>query len=363
MSKFLSYRKDFDECNLAKVLEGIQGKITINHSFEGGIYCDEHADTSVDFFQYIHDSCDKANIDPSNITVFWGNSNSKEIYNVWCKKKGYENQLNFRKVHRWNALLHNNTTDASNIYDFNLKRNDILPKLFTLFSGFPKTHRVKALNFMYENNRLNDIEWTYTSSNVDGFNSGETWHLHKDLHNLVPKSMEGIYDEVGPNKLMGHTNPGKEFFEAYKKTYFDLTTETFYKSNIDGFEGYDWWNTIFLTEKVFRSFYNKRPFVLIGNRYTLAELHKLGFKTFPHIFDESYDELPDEKRLDSILKQVNTIDKIELHSKVFCRETDEILEHNKEVALDYANSCNTLLHQAESGGDNLMEKTHEGRDL
>lgn len=365
MATCLAFQKHFDATNLAEALKGVQGKVNILHTLEGGIYCDEHYDNSVDFFQYIHNSCDKANINPADVTVLWGNSNSKEIYNVWCEQKGYLPQLNFRKVHTWNALLHTNTTDASHIYQTNLMNNDILPKFFTLFSGFPKTHRVKALNFMYENDRLDDIEWTYISTHTSGHNTGEEWRLHPGLHNHIPKSMEGRqpYTDVGPGYLQGHTNPGEEFFQAYKNTYFDLTTESFYANCTELAEGYDWWNTIFLTEKVFRSFYNKRPFVLIGNRYTLAELHKLGFKTFPHIFDESYDELPDEKRLDSILKQVNTIDKIELHSKVFCRETDEILEHNKEVALDYANSCNTLLHQAESGGDNLMEKTHEGRDL
>jgi len=353
----------FNETNLPTVLKGLQGKIYISHALEGGIFCNEHHDNRKDFFQYIHESCEQANINLADVTVLWGNSNSEELYDTWCKIKGHDKQLNFRKTYIWNALLHTNTTDASNIYNESFENNVVLPKLCTLFSGFPKTHRVNSLNFMYENDRLDDIEWTYISPFLQGCDAGGVWKLHPGMHDYVPKSMEGIYDEVGRDSLAGHTNPGEEFFQTYRDTYFDLTTETFYYNCTEGAMNYDWWNTIFFTEKTFRCFYNKRPFILIGNRNSLSELHKLGFKTFPHIFDESYDQLPDEKRLGSILQQVNTIDKLELHDKIFCQETKDILEHNKEVALDYANSTNSLLHQTESGGDNLMEQTNEGRNL
>ena len=99
--------------------------------------------------------------------------------------------------------------------------------------------------------------------------------------------------------------------------------------------------------------YNKRPFIIAGNKGTLAHLHLLGFKTFPHIFDESYDDLSDQYRLEQILLQINNIDKVALHDKIFSEETKEILEHNKEVALNLAGNESKLLHWISTGVLNL----------
>ena len=34
--------------------------------------------------------------------------------------------------------------------------------------------------------------------------------------------------------------------------------------------------------------------IILGQPYTLKHLRKLGFKTFPDMFDESYDEIEDD---------------------------------------------------------------------
>lgn len=95
--------------------------------------------------------------------------------------------------------------------------------------------------------------------------------------------------------------------------------------------------------------FNKRPFIIVGNKGTLAHLHSLGFETFPHIFDESYDNLDDQYRMQHILSQINNIDKNVLHDKIFSEETREILEHNKEVARQLAGNESRRLHLYNNG--------------
>ena len=45
----------------------------------------------------------------------------------------------------------------------------------------------------------------------------------------------------------------------------------------------------FITEKTYYAIYNNHPFVICSTPGTLAELRKLGYKTFDSVIDESYD--------------------------------------------------------------------------
>jgi hypothetical protein len=58
-------------------------------------------------------------------------------------------------------------------------------------------------------------------------------------------------------------------------------------------------NELFVTEKTFKPLLVGHPFIAVGGRYQLKHLHKLGFKTFNGLIDESYDDLeyPGERQL------------------------------------------------------------------
>ncbi len=70
----------------------------------------------------------------------------------------------------------------------------------------------------------------------------------------------------------------------YSDSYFHLVTETFFGPNV------------FLSEKVFKPISNLQPFLVFGDYATLAELKRLGFKTFEPFIDESYDLEKDPKK-------------------------------------------------------------------
>lgn len=50
---------------------------------------------------------------------------------------------------------------------------------------------------------------------------------------------------------------------------------------------------IFITEKTYYAIYNNHPFVICSTPGTLAEIRRLGYKTFDSVIDESYDLCPD----------------------------------------------------------------------
>lgn len=69
--------------------------------------------------------------------------------------------------------------------------------------------------------------------------------------------------------------------EWLKDTYFSVIMET-QVNNLNSF----------ITEKTFKIIFCGHPFILIASPGAISELHKLGYETFPELFDESYDMMP-----------------------------------------------------------------------
>jgi hypothetical protein len=66
-------------------------------------------------------------------------------------------------------------------------------------------------------------------------------------------------------------------------TCFDIISET-------GSFAAEQGNSPVLSEKTFKSIYYNRPFMINGDKGNLKMLHRLGFRTFPELFNESYDD-------------------------------------------------------------------------
>jgi hypothetical protein len=63
-------------------------------------------------------------------------------------------------------------------------------------------------------------------------------------------------------------------------TYFSVVCE----AQMNNYNG-------IITEKTFRMIYYGHPFIIVGSPGILKELHNLGYKTFPELFNESYDDM------------------------------------------------------------------------
>jgi hypothetical protein len=85
-----------------------------------------------------------------------------------------------------------------------------------------------------------------------------------------------------------------------------------------------------LTEKTFKPICMRMPFVLAGTRGSLRYLRSYGFRTFGHVWDESYDYEPDDVlRMERIASLIVSLDELPRSAKqelfVECMET---VEHN-----------------------------------
>ena len=69
----------------------------------------------------------------------------------------------------------------------------------------------------------------------------------------------------------------------------------------------------------------KRPFLLAAHKGSLKCLKKLGFKTFDFIFDESYDDIENEK------------ERIDFITNEFKKFNSRSIEENYEIIKKYQN--------------------------
>jgi hypothetical protein len=85
-----------------------------------------------------------------------------------------------------------------------------------------------------------------------------------------------------------------------------------------------------LTEKTFKPICMRMPFVLAGTRGSLRYLRSYGFRTFGHVWDESYDDEPnDVLRMERIANLIVSLDELPNSAKQeLFFECLETVEHN-----------------------------------
>ena len=84
-----------------------------------------------------------------------------------------------------------------------------------------------------------------------------------------------------------------------------------------------------LTEKTFKPIALGMPFVIVGTRGSLEYLRSYGFKTFGHLWDESYDDADDNVRIAHIGSLLRSLDTLSVETKQgLFNQAQEVIEHN-----------------------------------
>lgn len=108
--------------------------------------------------------------------------------------------------------------------------------------------------------------------------------------------------------------------EIYDSSWFTVITETYVDDN-----------QMFIGEKVFKPMMCFSPFLVLSSSGTLSRLRELGFRTFPMLWDEGYDEMPIDRRISSIVDQIRKADAV-IDKAAWMAEAEEALRHNHAMA-------------------------------
>ena len=107
--------------------------------------------------------------------------------------------------------------------------------------------------------------------------------------------------------------------EPYIDTYFSLVTETICAESPYSFR----------TEKTAKPLAMGHPFIMASNAGFYRDLHNMGFKTFGHVIDESFDLIDHHQdRMDRIVKVVIDLCQQDLAS--FLKECYTICKYNQQ---------------------------------
>jgi len=186
-------------------------------------------------------------------------------------------------------------------------------KSFMCLNGKDKKHRRHMLNVIYEHELEEHGSISYVC--YDGIDST----LNNDAigGDDLPIILDQSIHQVRKNDR--YMNP-----ELYNNCWINVVTEAFPHVEQD----------LFITEKTFKPMLQLQPFLIQGNRHTLKKLQEFGFKTFPTLFDESYDDLPTvEERTEAIGIQLSKWCKRTYKKEMIKSVWDDLL-HNQQMLLN-----------------------------
>jgi hypothetical protein len=211
----------------------------------------------------------------------------------------------------YNYLLHDHFFNVILGYDYNIQQmhqvNRIYnkkdkPYKFLFLNGRARPHR------LYLWQKLKQLGWLDQSlcTMLEG----------EEIKQLPAKYEVEQYQQnrISPNstKLIKHqmfNNSWGEIYacaEPYVDSYFSLVTETVVDCPHS-----------FRTEKIAKPLLLGHPWIAAANRGFYRDLQNLGFRTFAHIIDESFDQIDNtQDRLDRITEIVNDLCQQDLASFV-----------------------------------------------
>lgn len=126
--------------------------------------------------------------------------------------------------------------------------------------------------------------------------------------------------------------------EHFEDSYLNVILETHLDCDQSG--------GVFVTEKTFKPIKNCQPFIMFGAVGTIAHLRNMGYKTFDHVIDHSYDSIKNNtERWNHAMKEFQRLMTVDLHQLYLSCESD--LLHNQQLFLSpKADRLNTLLEQS-----------------
>jgi len=217
------------------------------------------------------------------------------------------------------------------------------PYDFTLLSRTHKWWRATVVADLYRSGMLDNSMWSYNTISIDDREEDNPIKID-DFDNLrsdictflanAPYACDRLTADEHNNHCLSET-------QHYTDSYCNIVLETHFDADQSG--------GVFLTEKTFKPIKHAQPFVIVGAPGSLQALRNLGYRTFDHCIDNSYDlETDNTHRWIKVRSAIEQI-KCQNLDKWFetCRAD---IEHNQQVFLESKyNRLNTLhdklLHQ------------------
>ena len=213
------------------------------------------------------------------------------------------------------------------------------PRDFTLLSRTHKWWRATVVADLHRSGLLDNSIWSYNT--VDISDRAEDNPIEIDSFDRLRSDVHAFLDQAPYTcdvlTADQHNDHHLSVATHYTDSYCNIVLETHFDA--DGSGG------AFLTEKTFKPIKHAQPFVIVGAAGSLAALRALGYRTFDHAIDTSYDLVTDNTqrwiKIRSAIEQIKGQNLAEWFSQCL----DDI-EHNQQIFLTSKyNRLNSLLER------------------
>lgn len=213
---------------------------------------------------------------------------------------------------------------------------------FTVLSRTHKWWRATVMSDLKQRSVLDNSMWSYgiehaTDESIeDNPIEIDTLGLRNEIDRFLssaPYTCDTLTSEQHNDHHLVESN-------HYSDSYCSIILETHFDA--DGSGG------AFLTEKTFRAIKHGHPFVVVGCPGSLAVLRNLGYRTFDHVIDNSYDAVANNtERWIQCRNAIQQIQQQDMHSWFESCRSD--IEHNQQLFLACKyERLNTLLKRLQN---------------
>lgn len=295
-------------------------------------------------WEWFYLSIKKYNIPSNNVIYITGDMLSPDLHQAYCDKNlipesdrinvlGYslfEEGVYSASVYEWK---HEKITLAENIAHKQANIHDI--KTYNCLQKRPRNHRLwlfKELHnhgILYEG--INTMNFIEDSERM----KGEVYFHDEKMESYIVDQMNEILPMLPDRKYENyHTDDLTEFAEICSGKWQmmlnrDILLDSWVSVISEASASSD---QCFCSEKIFKPVIQEHPFLVWGDRYTMAKMRELGYQTFDNWWSEAYDVQDMRKRLDYLITTM-----VELCNKTsqewFDIYTDmtPVLKHNSQL--------------------------------
>jgi hypothetical protein len=231
--------------------------------------------------------------------------------------------------HLWDSNIHDPVEITDNVLKLSAK-NWIWISEYCMYNHFGYQHQIQPADTNYFMLMLMNLRRAHRSQALISMEK----FLSSSLYSYVSQGIM-LHDDFVKNDNLGIDD---RFFNPrwYSQTCFSMVLETSVQDQL------------FISEKSFKPLAHRHPFLIYGTPGTLAHLRSLGFMTFDHVIDETYDLEPNEiacgpnihgdymtsiNRLNQLIQLLDTLyQEFSSGQKLFAdAESQRRLDHNHQL--------------------------------
>lgn len=277
----------------------------------------------------IHGYFSNLGIPMYKVLYLTGCMNAADVYEDWCIERNIPNdsQHRLKLISYPSARYHlGSRIHESPEPDYNSE--DTPEKLFLCWNRRFRPHRT-ILNVALDSLGLVDRSY-YSMGKVDPEFQSQKFSdtlpmMFNEIYGISQEDANRLEEKL-PLVIDGETEIGEMCQDTFAKA------RNFYQNSLVSIVTETNWDIPHLTstEKSFKPFKEKHPFIIVGVNGALKSMRELGFQTFSEFWDESYDETKDPHvrliKIIEVCRQIGTWDNEKIID--FRRRVKPIVEHN-----------------------------------